>query len=223
MYATCLLAVFSAFMDCTYGTNRLACMLLIIRLSFVSPNYRHFITIMLFFQSTTPYTSRMSTAKCYSAIPLGFTGRSITVECDSLHGLPAFNIVGLPGRSIDESRLRIRSAIKNSGFRFPTDKITVNLAPADLRKTGTGFDLPIAVDILVSSGQLLQRDLEQRAFIGELSLNGGIKATHGIINAIEALSSKMLREIYIPADNAAEAALIADQHTIIPVQSLRQL
>ena len=89
--------------------------------------------------------------RVYSAIPYGFEGRLISVEGDANHGLPAFNIVGMASQSITESRDRIRSAIRNSNFTFPRDKLTINLAPAELRKTGTSLDLPIALAILVLS------------------------------------------------------------------------
>lgn len=165
----------------------------------------------------------MSTSKVYSAIPYGFNGHLIAAECDTGQGLPAFNIVGLPSRSIDESRLRIRSAIKNSSFTFPPLKLTVNLAPADLRKTGAALDLPIALSVLVASGQLLQSDMDHKAFIGELALSGEIRPVRGIINAIETAVRNQLKQIYIPADNADQATILADQIDVIPVQNLREL
>ena len=223
MKATCLLAVFSAFMNCTYGTNRLAYMLLIIRLSFIGPNWGNFIILTLLIQSSAPYIYRMSTSKVYSAIPYGFSSHLIAAECDTSRGLPAFNIVGLPGRSIDESRQRIRSAIKNSSFTFPPLKLTVNLAPADLKKTGAHLDLPIALSILVASGQLLQTDLDHKAFVGELALSGEIRPVRGIINIIEAAIRNGLHQIYIPADNAKQSALLASGIDIIPVKNLREL
>lgn len=165
----------------------------------------------------------MSTSKVYSAIPYGYNGHLIAAECDTSRGLPALNIVGLPGRSIDESRQRIRSAIKNSSFTFPPLRLTVNLAPADLKKTGAHLDLPIALSILAASGQLLQSNLHEKAFVGELALSGEIRPVRGIISIIETAIRNGLKQIYIPADNAPQAALLADQIDIIPAKNLREL
>lgn len=165
----------------------------------------------------------MPTSKVYSAIPYGFSGHLIAIECDTSRGLPAFNIVGLPGRSVDESRQRIRSAINNSSFTFPPLKLTVNLAPADLRKTGTHLDLPIALSILVASRQLLQSNLDHKAFVGELALSGEIRPVRGIINIIETAIRNGMHQIYIPADNAKQSRLMADQIEIVPVKNLREL
>lgn len=165
----------------------------------------------------------MSTSKVYSAIPYGYTGHLIAAECDTSRGLPSFNIVGLPGRSVDESRQRIRSAINNSSFTFPSLKLTINLAPADLRKTGTHLDLPIALSILVASKQLLQTNLDHKAFVGELALSGEIRPVRGIINIIETAIRNGFHRIYIPSDNAKQSTLMADKIEIIPVKNLREL
>ena len=199
-------------------------MLLIIRLSYVSPNCFNFIKLTLLFQALTPYSQPMTyhPAKCYSAIPLGYEGRLITVECDASRGLPGLNIVGLPGRDVEESRLRVRSAIRNSLFDFPKTKLTINLAPADLRKTGAHLDLAIAVAVLANSGQLLPKDLQKRAFIGELALNGDIRPVRGIIQLIEAAAHRQIEQIFVPAGNAQQAALVASQVAVIPVHNLRE-
>jgi magnesium chelatase family protein len=165
----------------------------------------------------------MSTAKIYSAIPFGFDGHLVAVECDANRGLPALNIVGLPSRSIDESRQRIRSAINNSLFTFPASKLTVNLAPADIKKTGSHLDLPIALSILVASSQLLQSDVEDKAFVGELALSGEIRPVRGIINIIETAKRNHLKQLFIPADNAKQAALVANDFQLIPVKNLREV
>ena len=198
-------------------------MLLIIRLSFVGPNWCNFIILTLLIQSATPYSGPMSTAKIYSAIPFGFDGHLVAVECDANRGLPALNIVGLPSRSIDESRQRIRSAINNSLFTFPASKLTVNLAPADIKKTGSHLDLPIALSILVASSQLLQSDVENKAFVGELALSGEIRPVRGIINIIETAKRNHLKQLFIPADNAKQAALVANDFQLIPVKNLREV
>ena len=161
--------------------------------------------------------------RVYSAIPYGFEGRLISVEGDANHGLSAFNIVGMASQSITESRDRIRSAIRNSNFTFPRDKLTINLAPAELRKTGTSLDLPIALAILVLSKQLLPQDLHLRMFIGELSLNGDLRPVRGILNLIEAATNHGFNEVFIPAANASQASLLADHIRIYPIQNLREL
>ncbi len=178
---------------------------------------------MLLIQVSTPYTAAMSTSKVLSAIPYGYASHQITIEGDYNQGLPSFSIIGLPGRIIEESRERIKSAIRNSGFSFPKNKIIVNLAPAGLTKSGSSLDLPIALGILSLSEQLLQRDLNGKMFAGELSLNGDIKPIRGIISIIECAIHKGIKEIIIPADNAAQAGLIADKIRIIPVQNIREV
>lgn len=178
---------------------------------------------MLLFQVATPYTAAMSTSKVLSAIPYGYSSHQIIVEGDSNQGLPAFNIIGLPGRIIEESRERIRSAIRNSGFAFPKNKLIINLAPAGLAKSGSSLDLPVALGILTLSGQLLQRDMNNKMFAGELSLNGEIKPIRGIISIIECAINKNISEIIIPADNSNQAFLVADKIRIIPVKNIREL
>ncbi|MEG0970986.1 MAG: magnesium chelatase domain-containing protein, partial [Acidaminococcaceae bacterium] len=105
-------------------------------------------------------------ARTYGETTCGVNGEQIIVEVDIANGLPAFEIVGLPDTAIKESRERVRAALKNSGFRFPTTRITVNLAPADLKKDGSGLDVPIAIGILCSSGQLAAEEIEERIFVG---------------------------------------------------------
>ena len=137
----------------------------------------------------------------------GIDGILVTVEVDISNGLPAFDIVGLPDTAVKEARERVRAAIKNSGFIFPSTRITVNLAPADIKKDGTGLDLPIAIGILAASGQIHNLDIANSIFIGELSLEGAIRNVTGIlpmaINACEQ-SKKIL---FVPSDNLKEALL----------------
>ena len=165
----------------------------------------------------------MTTAKVYSAIPYGFTSRLITVEGDLTNGLPAFNIIGLPSRAIDESRDRIRSAIRNSLFDFPRHKIIVNLAPAEIRKDGSLLDLPIALAVLALARQLLPQDLDDSMFVGELSLSGELRPIKGIINIIECATKHHFRRLFLPAENAAQASLFTHDIELVPVQNLREL
>ncbi len=165
----------------------------------------------------------MRISKVYSAIPQGYAGRLVTVEGDSNHGLPCFNIVGMASKIIDESRDRIRSAIHNSLFDFPKHKVVINLAPAELRKDGTHLDLPIALAILELSQQLLAKDLQNRMFVGELSLNGDIRPVKGILNIVEVAKKHHIKQLFIPAANISQAALLATNIDIVPVQNLREL
>ena len=120
-------------------------------------------------------------AKYFGFTLIGLDGEVVEVEVDTNNGLPSFDIVGLPDASVKESKERVRSAIKNSGKRFPNHKITVNLAPADLKKEGAGLDLPIAMGIVKASSQLGDKDLSDTAFIGELSLDGALRGVSGIL------------------------------------------
>lgn len=161
-------------------------------------------------------------SKVYSAIPYGFLGKLVEVEGDMNRGLPAFNIVGMANKTISEARERVRSAITNSGFSFPDRKVTINLAPADLNKDGSYLDLPIALSVLVLSGQLLESDVNNRMFVGELSLDGEIRPVRGIINIVEKAKNANIREIFIPTDNLPQATLISGI-TIYGVETLTQL
>lgn len=161
-------------------------------------------------------------AKVYSAIPQGYDGHIVDVEGDTNQGLPCFNIVGMANKTITESRERVRSAIANSDFAFPQKKVTINLAPAELAKDGTHLDLPIALAVLVLSQQVLQSDLTDRLFVGELSLDGTTKPIRGIINIIEAAITAGFREIFIPAANLPTTNFITGIN-IIGVPSLLDL
>ena len=161
-------------------------------------------------------------AKVLTAAPIGFDGSIVEVESDATKGLPGIQIVGLGNKAIDEAKERVKSAISNSLLEYPAKRITVNLAPAELPKDGTHYDLPIALAILLSSGQLAQTDIANSLFAGELALDGSIRPTSGAISIIEIARNAHVKTIYLPTKNAEQAALVADI-TIIPVDSLKQL
>lgn len=164
----------------------------------------------------------MGVAHVLAVAPVGFEGAIIDVESDAKKGLPAIQIVGLGNKSIDEAKERVRSAINNSLLEFPAKKITINLAPAELPKDGVHFDLPIALSILVVSGQLRQKEVDGAVFAGELALDGNLRPVRGSINIAETARAAGIKRIYLPALNAAQASLIEDIE-IIPVSSLKQL
>jgi magnesium chelatase family protein len=143
----------------------------------------------------------------------------VFVEVDTSQGLPQFATVGLPDASVKESRDRIKSAIKNSGYRFPRSHVTINLAPADIKKEGTGFDLPIAVGILAAEELIESENLRDCLFIGELSLDGSIKGVNGVLSATFKAREIGIQSVFVPADNAAEAAMV-DGIRVIPVRTL---
>ena len=161
-------------------------------------------------------------SKIYSAIPYGFEGKIVEVEGDMNRGLPAFNIVGMANKTISEARDRVRSALVNSGFSFPDKKVTINLAPADLNKDGSYLDLSIALSVLVLSKQLLKTDVMGRLFVGELSLDGEVRAVKGIINIVEEAKKLGVKEVFVPLKNISQAALISDI-TVYGVESLKAL
>jgi len=160
-------------------------------------------------------------AKVKSAAVVGLEGHLVDVEVDIASGLPSFTIVGLPDKAVQEARERVRSAIRNSNYKFPTRRITVNLAPADLKKEGPAYDLPIAIGILISSGQLYA-DLSYSILLGELSLDGKLRHTHGILPMVALARDKGLSTVFAPLDDAKEASLIENIH-IFPAESLAQL
>lgn len=163
----------------------------------------------------------MGLAKVRTAAVVGLDAQEVEVEVDISSGLPSMTIVGLPDTAVQEARERVRAAIKNSGFAFPLRRITVNLAPADLRKAGPAYDLPIAIGILLSSEQL-SFDALQALFLGELSLNGDLRHTHGILSMVALAKEKEIPAVFVPAINAEEASL-AQGVKVIPVGSLSQL
>lgn len=151
----------------------------------------------------------------------GVSGYQVTAECFISNGLPAFEIVGLPDAAVKESRERVRAAAKSSGFRFPVSRITVNLAPAGMKKTGTLYDLPILLGLLAAS-QLVKAPERDHAFLGELSLEGNLRPVSGVLPMALAAKEAGIRTLFVPAENAAEATL-ARGPEVIPVSSIRQL
>lgn len=146
-------------------------------------------------------------AKTTGSTVLGLNGRLITVEVDIANGIPALDIVGLPDTAVKESRERVRAAIKNSGFEFPARRITVNLAPADIKKDGSGLDLPIAIGILAASGQVNAAIASQYVFIGELSLDGNVRGVPGILPILLTCKTDGHVRIILSNDNVQEALL----------------
>ncbi len=137
----------------------------------------------------------------------GIDGHIIEVEGDISNGLPGFDIVGLPDAAVKESKERIRAAIKNSGLVMPSKRITLNLAPADIKKEGAHFDLPMAVGILTASEQLKQPSADS-AFLGELSLNGDLRRINGVLPMVISAYQKGIKTIFLPEENAREAAVV---------------
>ena len=153
----------------------------------------------------------------------GLRGFAVAVEADVSGGLPAFSIVGLPDSAVRESADRVRAAIKNLGFKFPDRRITVNLAPADVRKTGPVYDLPLLLAVLTASGQL--EDVpEDAAFLGELALDGTLRPVSGVLPMALAAAENGIRALYVPAENAAEAAeACADSMAVYPAHTAREV
>lgn len=147
-------------------------------------------------------------AKILSGAHVGLEALPVVVEVDIASlGLPSFTIVGLADRAIEESKERVRAAIKNSGADFPPKRITVNLAPADLPKEGPMFDLPIALGLVLGSGQI-EADLSDTLVLGELSLDGGLRSTNGVLSMALLAKKQGLKKIFVPVDNASEAAVV---------------
>ncbi len=163
----------------------------------------------------------MSLAKVLSCAVVGLDGELVEVEVDIASGMPAFAIVGLPDTAVQEAKERVRAAIRNSGFPFPNRRITVNLAPADLRKEGPSYDLPIAVGLLVASQQAVA-DVEKTVFLGELALDGEVRHVQGVLPMVGLAKSRGIETVYVPEKDASEAALI-DNVRVFPVRSLGQL
>ena len=161
-------------------------------------------------------------AKVNSMAVVGLESYPVEVEVDIGQGLPALNIVGLPDKSVEESKERVRAAIKNSGANFPMSRITVNLAPADLKKEGSAHDLAIAVGVLIADKQIPKKDIGKSIFVGELALEGNLRHVSGILPIVMFAKEKNYERIYLPQMNAIEASLIEDIE-IIPVKSLNEL
>jgi len=156
-----------------------------------------------------------------TAAVFGVEACPVHVEVDVSFGMPQFTMVGLPDTSVRESRDRVRSAIRNSGFEFPPHRITVNLAPADVRKAGAAFDLPIALGILAASGVIERRHVPEIVLLGELSLDGSIHGTRGVLPIAAAARRDGLAGILLPASNASEAAIVSGLD-VVGVSSLAE-
>src|SRR5574344_524069 len=160
-------------------------------------------------------------AKTITATIIGLDASKIDVEIDSTQSIPNVVIVGLPDMAINESKERVKSAIKNSGYLFPNKKIIVNLSPADLKKEGTNFDLPIAMGILAQDGVIEEKTLSDTAFIGELSLDGSLKPVKGILPIVIGLKELGILKVMLPDENKKEASII-DGIDILPVKTLSE-
>ncbi|MDP3763867.1 MAG: magnesium chelatase domain-containing protein, partial [bacterium] len=167
----------------------------------------------------------MQLAKVYSAELEGVKAKLIEVEVDLNVGLHSFNIVGLADKALSEAKERVSSAIKNAGFKPPTKenrKITVNLAPADVKKTGSQYDLAIAVGYLLATHQIKEFDSANKLFLGELSLNGDLRPMAGALNFATLAKKIGIKEIFLPEANAGEAGLV-EGIAVFPIPSLSQL
>lgn len=146
--------------------------------------------------------------KSITATTVGLDAYKIEVEVDILNSLPNISIVGFPDSAISEAKERIRSAVKNSGYTFPKGRVVINLAPADIKKEGTFFDLPMTVGILEEEGIIDAEKAKDTAFIGELSLDGSIRAVNGVLSLVTGLKDAGIKTVIVPYDNAKEAALV---------------
>lgn len=161
-------------------------------------------------------------ARIFSCAVIGLDGVVVEVEVDASRGMPHITIVGLPDAAVQESRERVQAAIKNSGLEFPRKRITVNLAPASVRKAGPAYDLPIAAGILVASRQIPRQAVEQVMMIGELSLDGGVRHVRGVLSMAALARAEGFKRVFVPEADAPEAALIPDIE-VIPVPTLAAL
>ncbi len=161
-------------------------------------------------------------ARVYTATVVGFDGELVEVECDASQGLPSMIIVGLGNKSIDEARERVRSAIKNTELEFPRKRITINLAPANLPKDGAHFDLPIAIALLIVSGQLTSESVADTLLVGELALDGSLRPIRGIINCVETAVRTGLSTVIVPRANAQQALLV-DGAKVLTADNLKQV
>lgn len=149
-------------------------------------------------------------AKVVTATTIGLNAYKLDVEVDFVHSLPNISIVGLPDAAVNEAKERVRSAVKNSGFTFPALRVVVNLAPADIKKEGTNFDLPIAVGILVQGGFIDDTKINDVAFLGELSLDGSLRSVNGVLPLVSGLKDIGVKSVIVPLVNAKEAALVEE-------------
>lgn len=161
-------------------------------------------------------------ARILSSAVIGIDAYIVEVEVDISRGLPAFSTVGLPEGAVRESKERVKASIKNSGYRFPSDRITVNLAPADIKKEGTAFDLPMAIGILTATGVIQENRENKYLIMGELSLDGLIRPVKGVLPVAVAVKEMDLDGIFLPVENAMEASVVKGLN-VYPVSTLSQL
>lgn len=161
-------------------------------------------------------------ARVFSCAVIGLDGVIVEVEVDTSQGLPSIVIVGLPDAAVQESRERVYSAIKNSGLLYPRQRVTVNLAPASVRKEGPAYDLPIALGVLIAAEQIHPNELEGTLVLGELSLDGSVRHVRGVLPMAAVATQQGFRRVFVPEVDAAEAALIPNIE-VIPVSSLRTI
>jgi magnesium chelatase family protein len=159
-------------------------------------------------------------SKVFSYGVFGIETYPVEIEVDILGGIPAVNIVGLADIAIKESKVRVKSAIMNSGFQWPGEKIAINLAPSHIKKEGPGFDLAIALGILAATGQINTQNLSQYCILGELSLNGTVRPCKGILPISMALTKSSIKNVLVPAQNIKEAAVV-ETINAWPIHSLR--
>ena len=161
-------------------------------------------------------------ARVYSCAVIGLEGVIVEVEVDFSNGLPAVIIVGLPDAAVQESRERVQTAVKNAGLHFPRHRVVVNLAPAAVRKEGPAYDLPIALGVIILAGFLPQEVAENTIVVGELSLDGTVRHTRGVLPMAATARANGFKRMFVPEVDAPEAALIPDLQ-VIPVRSLADL
>lgn len=161
-------------------------------------------------------------ARVFSCAVIGLEGVIIEVEVDTGQGLPSIVVVGLPDAAVQESRERVQSAIKNSGLALPRNHVTVNLAPAAVRKEGPAYDLPIAVGMLIATGQLPAKSVDEALIVGELSLDGSVRHVRGVLPVAALARDSGFQRIFVPEVDAPEAALIPNLE-VIPIPSLGDL
>jgi len=161
-------------------------------------------------------------AKVYSCAVIGLEAAIVEVEVDTTNGLPSFVVVGLPDAAVQESRERVQAAIRNAGFPFPMKRLTVNLAPASLRKEGPAYDLPIALGVLAAAGLIMPESFDSTLVMGELSLDGSVRHVRGVLPMTALAREKDYQRVFVPAADAREAALIPGVE-VIPVAGLLDL
>jgi magnesium chelatase family protein len=163
----------------------------------------------------------MMYARTFSAAVIGISAYPVEIETHAINGLPSFQVVGLPDSAVRESKERVQAALKNSGYSPPTKKYTVNLAPADIRKEGSMFDLPIAVGVLLATQTIEEPEMEGTAMIGELVFDGTLRRARGVLPIVTKLKQRGFRRLLLPEQNADEAAII-DGIDIQPVSTLKE-